>query len=313
MLDLIDKNTILIITRNYFVYEIPLIYFSAINRNLYLVNRPKTLAEKYPILYNDDYFQMIKNQIKNAFVINLNETYWLCFLPMDQSLIGINFNLKTEQLLTGFINDNLKITHQTLIYQWPRNYYRFYCIQNMVKVSFIQSHIFQWSMFDHINPDDWFICRSAYSYLNPRKEIYLSQFGCATKEDFTCIYNGILISGYFYLFTMKRIYIISQKLLDEGTFKRTYELTQSYENFFICTEPNRINDGKFIFGNFFNSIQFNLKFILLFVDLNFWISLILIIIIISLVLFVLIFIIGPLDLESKYRFKKVHLTMHLQK
>lgn len=247
--DLIEKNTILIITRNYFVYEIPLIYFSAINRNLYLFNQPVSLAEKYPVLFNDDYFQLIKNQIKNAFVINVNKTYWLCFIPNDHSLNGINFNLKTEQLLIGFIYTSLEMFHQTLIYQWPRNYYRFYCIQNMVKVSFIQSHVFKWSLFDHINPDDWFICRSTYSYLNPRKEIYVSPFGCSIQEDFTCIYNGILISGYFYLFTNKRIYIISQKLMDEGTIKRAYEITQSYENFFICAKPTNANDNEFIFGN----------------------------------------------------------------
>ncbi|XP_027202357.2 uncharacterized protein LOC113796314 [Dermatophagoides pteronyssinus] len=99
-----DKR-LLLITKDFYVYDTPLKSLDSDIDKLYLKTQPIPLQDKYPQLFFNVYFITIKDVISLAWIMNDPDSDWICLAPRyETGLIGVNYDIDNSEPRPGFQN-----------------------------------------------------------------------------------------------------------------------------------------------------------------------------------------------------------------
>ncbi|XP_075585221.1 uncharacterized protein LOC124494840 [Dermatophagoides farinae] len=100
------RTRMLLITNDYYVYDLPVDSMDTVNNKLNLLEMPKPITEKYPHLYQDKRFQYMKssNLIYTSFIMTDANSEWICITTWTKQTMkrGVNYDMKNAITYYGW-------------------------------------------------------------------------------------------------------------------------------------------------------------------------------------------------------------------
>ncbi|OTF78211.1 hypothetical protein BLA29_009562 [Euroglyphus maynei] len=225
----------LLITKDFYVYDVPIGSIDTAINKLYLRTKPIPLSEKYPILYQNKNFQYIKNRIFNAFIMTDINSEWICITTWytRDAIRGINYAIDTSEVYRGWgfegdIPEVLISTDEICVYYSLRRHEDYSLHLNTYKCegNDIRNHQY----IDPQNNYQFAICHADDTNTNITIEWNYCKSGNPVRWP---VLKGFVTDGKFYLFGEYYIYIF-----DENVFHKQgvpYQVkNRSYNYFFNC-------------------------------------------------------------------------------
>uniref|UniRef100_A0A6P6YLI6 Uncharacterized protein LOC113799593 n=1 Tax=Dermatophagoides pteronyssinus TaxID=6956 RepID=A0A6P6YLI6_DERPT len=228
----LTRKHLLLITRDFYVYELPKDSLdSSINR-LYLNATPTPLSVKYPVLFNSSEFNSIKKELFNAFILIDNKTDWLCITTWDKETdeAGIKYDLINDKVQSGFyfLGDQKELLIST------DKHSMFYSLRYSQKTNGLEIATYTYSDSDvSINLTNPYrvIC-----YGDEQKQtLIIKKYGemCENHPVKWPIMNGFVAGDRFYLFEKNNTQIFSEDAYMKPNKAVSIEKSK-YSSFFIC-------------------------------------------------------------------------------
>nr|XP_027202383.1 uncharacterized protein LOC113796330 isoform X3 [Dermatophagoides pteronyssinus] len=251
------KKRLLLITADFYVYDVPLDSMNSTIDKLYLGSKPLHMEQKYPVLYHSPSFQRIKHLIFNAWIMTDPDSDWICITVRTSSLEnGVNYDIDHSQPIPGWSFDGSLTTSQVLIStSQPCQYYsltttdyhqslqinRFQCVES--------DRVRETPKISPINADA-IIC---YDQTKTKITVEMIPWGqqakCRSGIPVTWpVLKGFVSAGKFYLFGESHIYIFDENVYNEPG--QSYPVEKhSYDSFFNC--PGIIPSSNVVFKSYF--------------------------------------------------------------
>ncbi|XP_075679931.1 uncharacterized protein LOC113794832 [Dermatophagoides pteronyssinus] len=236
------QKRLLLITKDFYVYDTPLESLDSSINKLYLKTQPMKMSEKYPKLFDDQRFHHIKNAISVAFIMNDPDSDWICLAPHHRTgKGGINYDIDNSQVIRGWQylsrdNDPLALLSTNQICQYYSLQFKYSLLMNHWRCQ-RGNRVREVKL---IKPEDRdsVICSTSTS--NNNLTIFVQQVG--RLSGIRCprgnpvhwpIVKGFVTDGKFYLFGRSNIYIFSEDVYHNQGKEYPVE-KRSYDSFFNC-------------------------------------------------------------------------------
>lgn len=205
------KESLIIILRNLDVYEVPAKNLIK-NNKLKIDVKPIPLSIKYPELFNDMYFKMIKKYLGDVFIMK----NCICFFTVDKSLSfrGIIFGLDSRQVRLQYSLFGL-----VEIFLSAQDSGSYMLTRPMYKYSHYAMAPFYWrnDRIYIITADEKLLCPTIDNqmyFLSVRTDFNLSL--CARWP----ILTGFIADSVIYIIGVRNVYIFSENATQRnGTYK----------------------------------------------------------------------------------------------
>lgn len=242
----ITQTKLILLTTDYYVYEVNLQQMNSTIDMLYIQAKPIAMSNKYPKLWNNDLFQKNINSYHDAVIIVDNDGSWFCFIHDksndDGSGSGINYNFNTGNIHSGW--DYTGSSNEILIStKEPKSLYSIRKKPDtdnlqMTKLQLNGESVTKNSGIKHLFPYKnlcWFEKFSIHT------TIIVMNDDCFSKNmqpiDLP-ILKGFIIDSKFYLFSNDSVYIFNEIAIFDNY--KPYPLSKkSYGTFFWC--PDHLN------------------------------------------------------------------------
>nr|XP_046914064.1 uncharacterized protein LOC124494839 [Dermatophagoides farinae] len=270
---ILDTN-LLLITKDFFVYDLSIEDFDMTNNVLFIRYMPITMKEKYPKIYERKLFVekvFDTGKIYNAIIMRDTYSDWLCFIDWEPitPYYGLNYDIKHSKIYNGWLLGKEKY-RETMISKTskPCEFYAFtnidfgnqygqmYGVLCIAKINCVE-------IIFGINND-----RRHFADLNYEYYYHSLCFGDQNQNSVTIvdvnyicaneliikwkILKGFVMANKFYLFTNHNIYIFSEDVVKyrgtkDNRVGKSFPLTKvKYKDFFKCgafVPPNVISDS----------------------------------------------------------------------
>lgn len=236
----LTRKNLLLITENYFVYELSIDSLDSSIDQLYLNAEPTPMSTKYPALFESEQFEKIRKNIFNAFIVIDDETDWLCLTTWFRITVekGISYDLNNHDVKPGFIFTGNK--REVLISTNKSCSYYALSYSSITNGLEIATYKCQKFITDSIKIVNQF--RTICFTDGQEKEISIQNEydeNCKNYPVKWPIMKGFVADGRFYLFDMNNVHIFNE---DFYTKNITVSVIQrKYSSFFVC--PGSIPDS----------------------------------------------------------------------
>ncbi|KAH9511193.1 hypothetical protein DERF_009663 [Dermatophagoides farinae] len=223
----------LLITMDFYVYDVPIDSIDTAINKLYLRTKPIPMSEKYPVLFNDQRFQQIKDVIFNSFIMTDADSEWICITTKSSETrySGINYDIKDPNVYYGwkffdYWREVLISTIETCIYYALRH--------NQGNLEITR---YQCRGGDRIRTRPRIIRLMSFRPIcfdSTGQKITVERHRCRSANPVRWpVLKGFTDGGKFYLFGQYYIYIFDENVFrEQGS---SYPVTKrSYDSFFNC-------------------------------------------------------------------------------
>ncbi|OTF77323.1 hypothetical protein BLA29_007599, partial [Euroglyphus maynei] len=230
----VTKTKILLITKQFFLFEIDIDSLNAYNDKLYLNAQPQSISKKYPYLWNYKRFQDIKDNIVDIRIFIDDEGEWLCFIPLLD--YGIGYNLETGEIveLTWFVKVNVADEKSIGTNETYRNYvfrYRQSTNNNTKGIQLNKDTLMDRKVRNSKRVELMYIWANLCLY--SENEIFITTYpchkiGCETID--WGIQGGFVVKERFYLLGKDDVYSFPEKAYTNWTHRYRFD-KQQYRSF----------------------------------------------------------------------------------
>ncbi|KAH9423556.1 hypothetical protein DERP_003837, partial [Dermatophagoides pteronyssinus] len=223
------SKRLLLITKNYYVYDVPINSLDLVHDKLHLPTKPTPIRDKYPILFNSQGFRLILSARLNldAYIINDGKNDWVFF----GERLKVHYNIDTSEVFTKLVPYDKK-NKVFVSSDMPRHYYSLVRVNNNLFMSI-----------DRYDDDSDFSNMSTiqtegakYSICsNPQNtRIRMEKGKCRSGIPVQWpVLKGFASDGKFYLFSQKYIFILDEDVYNNQG--EEYPVQKiSFDSFFNC-------------------------------------------------------------------------------
>ena len=224
----------LLITMDFYVYDVPIDSIDTAINKLYLRTKPIPMSEKYPVLFNDQRFQQIKDVIFNSFIMTDADSEWICITTRRSETYyhGINYNILHPFVFQGWVFN----------FQWKEvlisriEICLFYGLRhnnqgNLEMASYKCYHS------NHVRNGNSIGLAKGYRSIcfdSTGQKISIENDGCQSGNPVRWpVLKGFTDGGKFYLFGEYYIYIFDENIFNEEGSSYPVK-NRSYDSFFNC-------------------------------------------------------------------------------
>ncbi|KAF7496311.1 hypothetical protein SSS_06285 [Sarcoptes scabiei] len=206
----LTSNSLILITKNFEVYQLEKKSLERTISNLYLNSKPISMESKFPVLYNHPSFQKIMHKIYNAFILMDEYSDWLVFNTLNTNA-GIKYDIVAAKVYAGYARKRRNNNSETLISTDPSGA----TIRTSRLILAISS------------PRS--ICLAEN---DSRIQIVKENIECRKPVDWPVL-TGFVERKKFRLFGKDYVYVFDEKAFDNAN--QSFVLQRkSYDKFFIC-------------------------------------------------------------------------------
>ncbi|OTF69843.1 hypothetical protein BLA29_005397, partial [Euroglyphus maynei] len=226
----LTRNNLLLMTKNFLVYELSKDSLDSSINKLYLNAKPTPMSVRYPVLFESDAFQRIRKKIFNAFILNDNQTDWLCLTTWKVEINekGIKYDLNNHSVELGyqFIGEQQEVLIST------NEICLFYSLRHSSETNGLEMATYKCSQRSIILTHSF---RLICFVDKQNKEIIIKDY------DETCEYypvkwpimKGFVANGRFYLFDKNNVHIFDEIVYTKPNTAVSID-ERKYSSFFMC-------------------------------------------------------------------------------
>lgn len=234
----LTQDHMLLITENFYVFEVDRDHMQTSINNLYLNAKPLSLSKKYPELSKNDHFNRIRYEISHAFIDVDSDGSWLCFITSFSAREnGINYNLEKSTISEGW---KFNFVHKEVLISTkkPCNFYSIRRYNGQFQIGTFECSDSTIAQSRSINQRKSYrsVCFSDHSndkiFFNPEES------DCKIPVHWP-ILKGFVASEKFFLFGKDYIYVFDENVYHQSSPEKSYPIkSQSYDSFFTCPGKN---------------------------------------------------------------------------
>uniref|UniRef100_A0A6P6YIH1 Uncharacterized protein LOC113798242 n=1 Tax=Dermatophagoides pteronyssinus TaxID=6956 RepID=A0A6P6YIH1_DERPT len=234
------SERILLITKDFFVYDVPINYLE--RDKLYLPTKPTPIKNKYPILFKNKIFADIRTMVKidNAFIINDGKDDWI-FLTSEES--KLHYNIDTSEVFGESVPSDKK-NKVFVSSDKPRHYYSLVIKDNNLYMNidrYDDDSNFKNMSIIPTEGSKYLICSNPQNTRIRMEKKIKCRSGIPVQWP---VLKGFVTNYKFYLFGRSYIYIFDEAVYNNQGEKYPVKKI-SYDTYFLCqdekiqTEKNR--------------------------------------------------------------------------
>nr|XP_027203923.1 uncharacterized protein LOC113797699 [Dermatophagoides pteronyssinus] len=206
------SERILLITKDYYVYDVPIDSLDQAHDKLHLPTKPTPIHDKYPLLFNNPIFHQFRSfpSSSNAFIMNDGKNDWF-FLSKRQgeTMLKVYYNMDSSEVFTNLVP--LVEKNEVLVSSdIPRHYYSVVRENNNLHMSIYRYD--EDSDFKNISIIPTEGAKYSICY-NPQNTKIMMEKGKQCRSGIPVhwpVLKGFVSGNKFYLFGHSSIYIFDE-------------------------------------------------------------------------------------------------------
>lgn len=227
----LTSNSLILITKNFEVYQLEKKSLERTISNLYLNSKPISMESKFPVLYNHPSFQKIMHKIYNAFILMDEYSDWLVFNTLNTNA-GIKYDIVAAKVYAGYARKRRNNNSETLIStDRKRLFYKIEKFKKDLKINLFKASgaTIRTSRLILAISSPRSICLAEN---DSRIQIVKENIECRKPVDWPVL-TGFVERKKFRLFGKDYVYVFDEKAFDNAN--QSFVLQRkSYDKFFIC-------------------------------------------------------------------------------
>lgn len=236
----LTQDSLLLITRDFYVYEVPRDDLSRSIDKLYLNAKAMPIQDKWPALWNAEKFKQIRDNIYNSFFVLDNESTYLCLTTNNQQTdnLGVNFQLRESKIFEGWTYYPGDTTESSSVLISNDKIGIFYSMRRLDQTLQMTRYKFSAST---VRESDNIYLMEDYSNIcvNGKRQLVVTKQKC--KENFQRdLMLGFVNNRNFILFGKDRVYVFGEKIYESKDVPMSYHEV-AYNEFFFCNATIDLN------------------------------------------------------------------------